>query len=349
MLEEMSSKRMEIIPYILRRIGLAFIVLFGIIIITFVLAHSVGGNPIVSLLGRQAALHPQLVKLLTQKYHLNDPIPVQFYYYIVNLLQGNMGYSTSRGFVPVTTVIAQTLPYTVQLAFFAYVISLILGIGLGVLSALYHGRNVDRGIRTVYLTGISIPAFFVAILLIIIFPYYLHIFPGGGAVSPGIPPPKAITDIPMLDSLLEGNFRYFDSALEHVILPSLALAIGTFGIVVRILRSSLLDVMHANFIRTARAKGVDETTVFFKHALRNAIISTVTIVSLMITWLITGTIFVENIFAYPGMGQYVFQALAAQDYPGILGTTIVFGIIIVTANLLADLLYVAVDPQIRLG
>jgi ABC-type dipeptide/oligopeptide/nickel transport system permease component len=134
-----------------------------------------------------------------------------------------------------------------------------------------------------------------------------------------------------------------------VILPSLALAIGTYGIVVRILRSSLLDVMQSNFIRTARAKGLDETTVFFKQGLRNALISVVTILALMITWLITGTIFAENIFAYPGLGRYVFSALIAQDYPGILATTILFGIVIVSANLAADLLWVVVDPQIRLG
>jgi len=340
---------MQVIPYVLRRIALAFFVLFGVILITFTLSHSLGGNPIVSLLGRQASQQPQLVAELEAKFHFNDPIWTQFYYYLVNLLQGNWGYSTSRGFLPVTTVIAQTLPFTVQIAFFAYLISLGLGIGLGVLAALYRGRAVDRSIRTLYLAGISTPAFFIAVLLLIIFPYYFHFLPSGGAVSQGIPPPTPITNIPMLDSLLEGNFAYLSSSLQHVILPSLALSITTFGVVVRILRSSLLDVMDSNYIRTARAKGLDESTVFFKHGLRNALISVVTILALMITWLITGTIFVENIFAYPGMGQYVFTALVAQDYPGILATTIIFGIIIVSANLLADLLYVVVDPQIRLG
>jgi peptide/nickel transport system permease protein len=340
---------MQIIPYVLRRIGLAIFVLLGVTIITFLLSHSIGGNPIVSLLGREASLHPELVVALSAKYHFNDPIWLQFYYYVLNLLQGNLGYSTSRGFLPVTTVISQTLPFTIQIAFFAYLVSLALGIGLGVLSALYRGKTVDRSIRTLYLAGISTPAFFIALLLLILFPFYLHILPNGNAVDPNIAPPHAITGIPMLDSLIEGKFSYFSSALAHVILPSLALAIGTFGVVVRILRSTLLDVMQANFIRTARAKGLDENTVFFKHGLRNAMISVVTILSLMVTWLITGTIFVENIFAYPGMGQYVFSALVAQDYPGILATTLIFAIVIVSTNLAADLLYVAVDPQIRLG
>jgi len=326
---------MQIVPYIFRRIGLAVFVLLGVTVITFFLSHSVGGNPIVSLLGRQAYLHPDLVTQLSAKYHFNDPLWVQFYYYVLNLLQGNLGYSTSRGFLPVAYVLSETVPFTVQIAFFAYLFSLVLVISLGVLSALYRGKTVDRSIRTLY--------------LLIIFPFYLHWLPNGGAVDANIPPPHTLTGIPMLDSLLEGNFAYFSSSLAHVILPSLALAIGTYGIVVRILRSAMLDVMQSNFIRTARAKGLDESTVFFKHGLRNALISVVTILALMITWLITGTIFVENIFAYPGLGQYVFSALIAQDYPGILATTILFGIVIVSANLAADLLYVVVDPQIRLG
>src|SRR5579872_5582680 len=257
--------QLQVLPYILRRIGLAIFVLLGVTIITFFLSHSVGGNPIVALLGKQASLHPQLVAELSAKYHFNDPIWIQFYYYILNLLQGNLGYSTSRGFLPVSSVISQTLPYTIQIAFFAYVISLVLGIGFGVLAALYHGRTVDRSIRTFYLAGISTPAFFIALLMLIVFPYYLHWLPIGGAVNPNIPPPHILTGIPMLDALIEGNFAYLSSAFIHVILPSLALAIATFGVVVRILRSSLLDVMQANFIRTARAKGLDEETVFFKH------------------------------------------------------------------------------------
>ena len=137
-----------------------------------------------------------------------------------------------------------------------------------------------------------------------------------GAFDVVLTPPTIITGIPMLDVAIEGNVPYFLSSLKHVILPSMALALVTFGVLTRVLRSSLLDVMHSNYIRTARAKGADENTVFYKHALRNAMISVVTISSLMVTFIITGTIFVENVFAYPGMGQYLVTALSAQDYPG---------------------------------
>jgi ABC-type dipeptide/oligopeptide/nickel transport system permease component len=337
------------VSFILRRLFLAIFVLIGVITITFILSHSLGGNPIVAWLGKSASLHPALAKAYAIKYHLTDPLYIQYYYYISGLLHGNLGFSPSRGFVPVTTVIAQTLPYTLQIAFFAIVISILLGVFLGVIASRYHHSPADKSIRAFYLAGISSPSFFIALVLLIVFTFEFHLLPSGGAADPTITPPHNITYIPILDSLIEGNWAYLESAMLHVILPSMALALGTFGVVVRVLRSSMLDVMRANYVRTARAKGLKERTVFFKHGLRNAMISVVTLSSLIVTWLITGTIFVENIFSYPGMGQYVFTALIAQDYPGILATTIIFAIIIILSNLTADILYVIVDPQIRLG
>ena len=300
-------------------------------------------------LGKSASIHPELARLYAEKYHLNDPIPVQYYYYVLNLLQGNLGFSPSRGFEPVIQVIAETLPFTLQIAFCAFVISVVLGVALGVLSAQYHKKPLDNCIRGFYLAGYSSPPFFVALILLILFAFIFHVLPSGGAFDLAVTPPTPITGLPIVDSIIEGNVSYFISGVQHLILPSFALALVTFGVLTRVLRSSLLDVMHANYIRTARAKGLDENTVFFKHGLRNAMISVVTISSLMVTWLITGTIFVENIFAYPGMGQYLVTALAAEDYPGILGVTMVFAVVIVITNLIADILYAVVDPQVRLG
>lgn len=340
---------MNAISYILRRLLFGILVLICVVTMTFVLSRSIGGNTVVAWLGKSASMHPELAALYAEKYHLNDPIPVQYYYYVINLMQGNLGFSPSRGFQPVTEVIALTLPYTLQIAIIAFVISVLLGVFLGVLSAQHEHRKLDTSIRAFYLAGYSSPPFFVALILLIVFAFALRLLPSGGAVDVQLTAPRVITGLPMLDAAIELNLPYLLSSLKHAILPSIALALVTFGVLTRVLRSTLLEVMHTNYIRTARAKGLDENTVFFKHALRNAMISVVTISSLMITWLITGTIFVENIFAYPGMGQYVVNALAAQDYPGILGTTIVFAVIIVIANLIADILYVVVDPQIRLG
>jgi peptide/nickel transport system permease protein len=339
---------MNIVGFILRRLGLAIFVLLGVATITFILSHSLGGNPVYAWLGKSASLHPELVAQYIAKYHLNDPLWTQYYYYLIGLLQGNLGYSPSRGFLPVTTVIAETLPYTIQIALFAIVVSIILGVILGVISARYHHRMIDKGIRTFYLAGISSPSFLMALILLIIFSYVLHLLPSGGSADSSLTVPTPITYLPIVDALIEGNIPYFVSALRHVILPSMALALVTFGVVVRVLRSSMLGIMQSNYVRTARAKGLSESVVFFKHGLRNAMISVVTLSSLIVTWLITGTIFVENIFAYPGMGQYVFQALTAQDYPGVMATTLIFSIIIVLTNLTADILYAVVDPRVRL-
>ncbi len=340
---------MNTASFILRRLFLGIFVLLGVVTITFILAHSLGGNPVYAWLGRTASSHPQLVQLYTEEYHLNDPLYIQYYYYITGLLQGNLGYSPAKGFIPVSQVIVETFPYTLQIAFFAIVISIVLGVVLGVVSARFHHGPIDKSIRAFYLAGISSPAFFIALILLIVFTYFFHLLPTGNAADPSLLTPKPITYIPMLDSIIEGDYAYFASSIQHVILPSLSLALGTFGVVVRVLRSSMLDIMRSNYVRTARAKGLKENTVFFKHGLRNAMISVVTLSSFIVTWLITGTIFVENIFSYPGMGEYVFTALIVQDYPGILATTIIFAVIIVISNLVADILYVVVDPQIRLG
>jgi peptide/nickel transport system permease protein len=308
-----------------------------------------GGNPVCAWLGRVGCGNAGLVQIYTQEFHLSGPIYVQYYYYLVGLLHGNLGVSPARGLSPVLNVLEQTLPYTFQIAFFAIIVSIVLGIVLGVLSALYHHNPIDKGIRSFYLAGYSSPSFFMALILIIIFVYFTHLLPSGNAADVRLSIPNRITGLPMLDSLLEGDFVYFQSSLAHVILPSMALALTTFGVVTRVLRSSMLDTMHANYIRTARAKGVDERTVFFKHGLRNALIPVVTLSSLIVTWLITGTVFVESIFNYPGIGQYVVQALFYQDYPGILAATLVFAVVIIISNLVADIMYAVVDPQIRLG
>ncbi|MDA4130362.1 MAG: ABC transporter permease [Thaumarchaeota archaeon] len=340
---------MNIFRYIGRRLILAIFVLLCVSIITFILSHGMGGNPVCAWLGRLGCGNPSLVAEYTSLFHLKDPIYVQYFYYLGGLLNGNLGISPSRQFAPVSTVVATTLPYTIQIAFFAIIITIVLGVLLGVLASLYHHRAADKGIRTLYLAGYSSPSFLMALILIIVFVYFFRLLPNGGSADLSLNTPGVITGIPMLDSLLEGNFAYFVSSLQHVILPSLALALTTFGVVTRVLRSSMLDTMHANYIRTARAKGLDEGTVFFKHGLRNAMIPVVTLSSLIVTWLITGTVFVEAIFGYPGLGQYLVSALQVQDYPGILAATLIFAIIIVLANLAADIFYAIVDPQIRLG
>ncbi len=340
---------MNIASFVLRRLFFAALVLLSVVAITFVLSHHLGGNIVAAWLGKSASLHPDLVRLYAERYHLNAPIWVQFYYYIVGLLHGDLGYSPSRAFLPVSTVIGETLPFTLQIVFIGFIITMGLGIFLGMISARYRNTPIDGGVQVFYLAGYSSPPFFMALILLIVFAYIFKLLPSGGAFDPNLAMPTKIIGIPLLDSLIEGNWAFFISELEHVILPAAALALVTFGVVTRVLRSSLLEVMRTNYIRTARAKGLDEDIVFYKHGLRNALIPIVSLSSIILTWLITSTIFVENVFAYPGMGQYLVTALLDQDYPGILATAIVFAVVIVLGSLVVDLLYAVVDPQIRLG
>ena len=341
----MRETALNLVRYIARRFILASFVLLGVLVITFIISHSFG-NPVVAWLGKSAGMHPNLVQIYVNEYHLNDPLYIQFFYYVQGIFHGNFGYSPSQGFQPVSEVIAQTLPYTLQIAFFAIVLTLVMGVVLGIVASFYYKRPIDRGIRGFYLVGYSSPSFFIALILLIVFVYIFQILPSGGAANPVLGVPNAITGIPMLDSLIDGDLPYFVSSLQHVILPSLALALTTFGVVTRMVRSSLRDVMQSNYIRTARAKGVGERSVFIKHGLRNALIPVVTVSSLVITGLLTGTVFVESVFSYPGIGQYLVQAIVAQDYPGILGVTLIFATIIILTNLTADILYVVADPRL---
>jgi len=335
------------LSYIARRLLLAIFVFFGVALITFILTHSISDNPLVAFLGKAASMHPEIAQAYIERFHLNEPIHVQFWYYIVGVVQGDLGYSWSRG-TYVSNIIAQTLPNTLQIVFFALLITLALGIPLGILSCRYSNKLPDYGIRAFYLAGISSPAFFVALILLLVFTYTLHLLPTGGLISLGVPKPKSITGFIILDSLLEGNWEAFVDTIKHVLMPSMALALGNFGYVTRVLRSSLLEVMQTNYIRTARAKGLDERTVFLKHALRNGLMPIVTLTALITTWLMGSSIFVESIFAYPGVGQYLAQALGSLDYAAILGVTLLYTTIIVVVNLAADILYSVLNPAIEL-
>jgi len=335
------------LSYIGRRLLTSTSVFFGVIIITFVLTHLISANPVVAFLGRAAFLHPELVEAYTKRFHFDDPLYVQFWYYVAGILQGDLGYSWSRG-TYVSTVIVETLPNTLQLVLLALVITLLLGIPLGVISCKYRDRAPDYGIRAFYFIGISSPTFSIALFLVLIFSYVLRLLPTGGLISQDIPRPDTVTGFIILDSLIQGNWRAFTDTLKHALMPSVALAMSNFGYVVRLLRSSLIEVMQTNYIRTARAKGLSEGSVFMKHALRNAVIPIVTLTALIASWLMSLSIFVENIFSYPGMGQYLVLGIKTLDYAAIMGVTLVFTTIVVVMNIAADVFYTIVNPQIQL-
>ena len=341
---------MNLLRFLLRRLAFAAFVLFCVLTLTFVLSHLIPGNVIQAWLGKEAAQFPAVAAAYSAKYHLNDPVYIQYIYYLAGMVQGNLGVSPSRGFIPVTDVIAQTLPLTLQIVLLAFVICVVLGLALGVLSARYHNTPVDTLIRVFYLGGYSSPPYFIGVVILVIASLYLRILPTGGAYDPlAVSPSPVITGFPIFDALVQGNIAFFENASLHLILPAITLALVTFGVITRVARSSLLDVMQTDYIRTARSKGLDEGTVFYRHGLPNAAISLITISSLVMTFLLTGSVFVEYLFSYPGMGHYAFTALQGSDYPGIMATVFVFAAIIIVTNLVADILYAYADPEIRLG
>jgi peptide/nickel transport system permease protein len=341
---------LNLLRFLLRRLAFAVFVLVCVLTLTFALSHLIPGNVIQAWLGKEAAQYPVIAKLYAAKYHLTDPVYLQYFYYLSGMTQGNLGISPSRGFIPVASVIGDTLPLTLQIVLLAFVICVVMGLGLGILAARYHKTPVDTLIRIFYLAGYSSPPYFIGIVILVVTSLYLRILPTGGAYEPLLVSPSSpVTGFPLFDALIQGNLGFFANASLHLVLPALTLALVTFGVITRVARSSLLDVMQMDYIRTARSKGLDESAVFYRHGLPNAAISLITISSLVMTFLLTGSVFVEYLFSYPGMGHYAFTALQGSDYPGIMATVFVFAAIIIVTNLIADILYAYADPEIRLG
>lgn len=320
--------------------------LLGAVTITFFLAHLISVDPVTAWLGKAASVSPGLVAVYVREYHLHDPLYVQYFYYINGLVHLQLGYSPVRE-EPILLVISQTLPYTLQLVFLAMVITPVIGIIGGILSAKYSGRVLEKLIKTTYIASTSAPPFLVPLLLLLICADLVHSMPTSGAISSLVNLPYTITGIPMIDALLEGNWTAFLSLLQHAILPSLSIALALYGFLTRVLSSSIKDILGSNFVKAARARGISENVILFRYGLKNSLVQVITITALILTFALIVDVFVENIFSYPGMGQYAVQATESFDYPGILATTIVYAAMIVLVNLVADVLYFVVDPRVR--
>jgi peptide/nickel transport system permease protein len=263
-----------------------------------------------------------------------------------NLAHGELGTSinTRRA---VTKDLALFLPATVELATVATILALILGLPLGIFAATRRDGPVDHLARLVSLIGVSIPIFWLATVSLVLFYATLHWTVGPGRLGPQMERPDFVTGLFTVDSLLEGDFETFWDALSHLVLPGLVLASSIMGLVTRVTRSSMLEVLSQDYTRTARAKGVSEARVVAQHALRNALIPTVTVLGLAYGGLLSGAVMTETIFAWPGLGRYAFQAVITNDFPAIMGVTFVIGIMYVMVNLVVDLLYGWLDPRIH--
>ncbi len=333
--------------YLLRRVLLSVVVLFLATIVTFTLAHSVPGDPTAAIVSEKIAT-PEVIAQVRKKYGLDKPAPVQYVLYLKNLLHGDLGQSlTTRH--SVGRDLKQFFPATVELATFAMIFAILVGAPLGIIAAIRHNRAADHLARGISLFGTAVPIYYLALLAQTVFSYHLKILPFGGRLDDGVDPPTHLTGLYTVDAMLHGQWNLFGMAVKHALLPSVVLGSFAVGIIARMIRSSLLDVMNNDYVRTARAKGLPERQVIGIHALRNALIPTVTVLGLTFGSLLAGAVFTESIFRWPGLGQYALQTATKLDFAGILGVTLIVAVVFILFNLIVDILYGFLDPRIRLS
>jgi peptide/nickel transport system permease protein len=327
-----------------RRLVFLVFVVFGVTVVTFVISHMIPGDPARMMAGDRAT--KEIVEHMRHVLGLDQPLWKQYLTYVTQIAHGDFGISirTQR---PVADDILHFFPATIELALAALLFAVIVGVPLGVVSAVAKDRWIDQISRTVSVTGISTPAFWLGLLLIYIFYGQFGILPGSGRLASGIHPPPAITGLYTVDSLLSLDWPAFKSAVIHLILPGLTLGFVHLGIVTRQIRSAMLEVLQEDYVRTARANGLSRRSVLIGHALRNALIPSVTMIGLAFGDLLYGAVLTETVFAWPGMGNYVVQSITALDFPAIMGFTVVASTAYVLLNLVVDLVYMALDPQIR--
>lgn len=333
--------------YLARRAGTSLLLLLGVTLVTFTLTNMVPGDPIAAALGEGAASNPATVAAYVEKYGLDRSLPEQYLTYLGNLVQGDMGTSlTTRQ--PVVEDLAKAVPATVEIALCAIVISLAVGVTLGTLAAYRRGLVSDQVIRVVSLIGLSIPSFWLALVAFNFFYLQLGIAPGSGRLSPRLTPPPTVTGLYTVDSLISGDWEAFVDAAAHLVLPVLVLSLFTIGLLTRFVRTSVLEVLDSDYVRAARAKGLSGRSVVFGYVLRGASLPVLTIVGLAFGALLSGTVLVESVFAWPGLGTYAYNAASSLDLPGVMGVGLVVGVIYLVINLAVDLLYGVLDPRVRL-
>jgi ABC-type dipeptide/oligopeptide/nickel transport system permease component len=338
--------KQELAYFILRRIALSILVILGTIIIVFLISHYLSKDPAALWAGPKA--RPSTIAAVIRRYDLDKPIWFQLALFIKDFFTGNFGVDPVTG-LSISSEIFYYFPNTLELILTSLVIIVIVGVGLGYISAINFGTKKDAFIRVLYTAAWASPTFLVSILAIIIFSSYIPIFPSGGMYSAIIIPPHRITGLFILDSLISLNFTDFFDGIYHIILPSLSLAFLNFGIITRISRNGILGVKWLPYVKSARARGLDEKTVDRRHILRNGLVESNTVIAVMFGWLITGDVIVEEIFGWPGIGKFAYSTIANDDYPALIFIVIIFTILVIVANLIADIMYAALDPRIRLG
>ncbi len=317
--------------------------LLGVSIVVFFMVRAIPGDPAQILLGQQAT--QAQVQQVRENIGLDKPIFVQYGLFLKDAIGGDLGDSIVTG-RPVTTELLERLPATFELTAFAMLVAVVVGVPVGVISAVKQYSLLDKITSILALTGISMPIFWLAMILVVIFGVNLELlpFPGRLGSTTAI---TAITGLVLVDSVLTLNFAGFWDGLLHLVMPAIALGTIPMAVVMRMTRSSMLEVLNEDYVRTARAKGVVPWRVIFKHALRNSMLPTITVIGLQVGLLMGGAIITETIFSWPGIGLYAYQSVSSRDYASIQGVVLYGALLFVLVNLLVDILYAVLDPRVR--
>jgi peptide/nickel transport system permease protein len=330
--------------FALRRIILLIPVLVGLSLLIFAIARLLPGDP-VSLAAGPNATQKEITEL-AQEFGLDKPLPVQYWTYATGLLHGDWGSSiyTRR---PVMEDLAVYLPATLELVMAAMLFAIIVGIPAGLMAAVYRDRWPDYTSRVLSLGAISVPRFFLGLLLQLAFAMWMDWLPLGGRFPLTEIPPPTVTGFLTVDSLIAGDLHAFRLALTYLCLPAIATALSPLATIMRMMRATTLEVLQQDYVLTERALGLSRRRIIFKYVLKNAMSATLTVIGLYFGWLLGGTVLVETVFDWPGIGLYATKAIVTQDFMPVMGVTLMIGILFVSANLIVDLLYGVLNPKVR--
>jgi len=333
-----------VLAFILRRAALIVPTFIGVTLLAFALIHLIPGDPVENLSGERG-MDPARRERLLHEFGLDRPLPQQYVDYIGHVARGDLGTSLTTH-EPVLGEFATLFPATVELAFFAMLLAVCVGIPAGIIAALRRNTVADYAVMGVALTGYSMPIFWWALLLILFFSVQLGWTPVSGRIAVEFDVPAA-TGFMLIDALRSGEAGAFRSALSHLILPAVALGTIPLAVIARMTRSAMLEVLREDYMRTARAKGLPYWRVVLVHALRNALIPVITVIGLQVGLLLSGAILTETIFSWPGVGNWLVHGVQSRDYPVVQGGILLIATIVISVNLLVDLLYGVVNPRIR--
>ncbi|NIZ11255.1 ABC transporter permease [Pseudooceanicola sp. HF7] len=331
--------------YVIRRLLLIIPTLLGLSVIVFAIARLLPGDPVGLAAGPNAT--PEVIASVAAEFGLDKPIPVQYWNYLTGLLQGDWGVSLfSRR--PVAADLAEFVPATLELVIAALLIAVIVGIPLGLLAAIWRDGIFDYLTRTVSLGAIAMPRFFLGLLLQLAFAMALNWLPLSGRFPLIEFPPERITGFYTVDAILIGDWHALGVALQHLALPALALSLSPLATILRMMRASTIEVLQQDYILTERALGIPSWIILFKYTLRNAVSATLTVIGLYVSWLLGGTVLVETIFDWPGIGLYSTQAILGQDFMPVIGVTLVIAMIYLVTSVIVDILQAVLNPKVRL-